>query len=137
MLFTRRPAGGGPADVASVDLLGGDLRIHASSEGTDDHSATPSPRRDELALVSDRDGNDEIYLCAAARGPARRPTDTPEWDEGAPHWSPDGELLVVTATPSERSQRSRLEDSRAGVLDRSGKLVFEAEGLMPDWMPAW
>ena len=63
VLFTRRPAGGGPADVASVDLLGGDLRIHASSEGTDDHSATPSPRRDELALVSDRDGNDEIYLA--------------------------------------------------------------------------
>ena len=137
VLFTRRPAGGGPADVASVDLRGGDLRIHASSEGTDDHSATPSPRRDELALVSDRDGNDEIYLAPLPGGPARRLTDTPEWDEGAPHWSPDGELLVVTATPSARSEKGRLQDSRVRVLDRSGKLVFEAEGLMPDWMPAW
>jgi dipeptidyl aminopeptidase/acylaminoacyl peptidase len=136
VLFSRRPAAGGPADVASVDLRGGDLRIVASRDGADDHSGTPSPRRDELALVSDRDGNDEIYLAPLPDGPARRLTDTPEWDEGAPHWSPDGERLVVTATPRARSG-GRLDGSRVRVIDREGKLLFETEGLMPDWMPAW
>jgi TolB protein len=136
VLFTRRPSGGGFADVASVDLAGGDLRIHASTPGADDQSGTPSPRRDELAFVSDRDANYELYLAPLADGPAQRLTDTPDWDEGAPHWSPDGERIVVTAAPHGRSKES-VEGSHIRVYDRSGKQVFDAPGLMADWMPAW
>jgi Tol biopolymer transport system component len=142
VLFTRRPAAGGPQDVASVDLRGGDLRLHASAPGSDDHAGTPSPARDEIALISDRDGNHELYLAALPDGPARRLTHTPEWNEEAPQWSPDGERLAVTvapagaAPPRTRSPDS-LADARVRVLDREGRVRFEAPGLMPEWMPAW
>jgi dipeptidyl aminopeptidase/acylaminoacyl peptidase len=142
VVFTRRPAAGGPCDVASVDLRGSDLRLHASAPGSDDQSGTPSPTRDELALVSDRDGNFELYLAPLPEGPARRLTDTPDWNEGAPHWSPDGELLVVTAAPRGGPAPGphgpgALQGSQIRVIDRSGRQIFEAPGLMPDWMPPW
>lgn len=142
VLFTRRPAAGGAHDVASVDLRGADLRLHASAPGSDEEAGTPSPTRDELALISDRDGNFEVYLAPLPEGPARRLTHTPDWNEGAPHWSPDGQLLALTAAPRDApAPRMRspdtLEGSQVRVIDRSGRLVFEAPGLMPDWMPAW
>jgi Tol biopolymer transport system component len=142
VLFTRRPAGGGPADIASVDREGGALRLHASTQAADDQSATPSPTRDEFAFVSDRDGSYELYVAPLDGGPARRLTDTPDRDEGAPHWSPDGERLVFTVAPREgpaprARSRDALEHARIRAIDREGRLLFDAPGVMPDWMPPW
>ncbi len=142
VVFARRPTAGGPHDVASVDLEGDDLRLHASMPQADDHSAAPSPTRDELALVSDRDGNLDVLLAPLAWGPARNLTRTPDWNEGAPHWSPDGELLALTVTPRDAPAAQirhpeALESSQVRVIDREGRLLFEAPGLMPEWMPAW
>ena len=133
VLFTRRPVAGGPADVASVDLRGGDLRIHGSEPGSDDQSGTPSPRRDEVAFVSDRDGNFELYLAPLPEGPARRLTDTPDWDEGAPRWSPDGTRIAVTAAPHggpapQMKSPETLDGSRVRVIDRDGKLALRDAG---------
>jgi Tol biopolymer transport system component len=142
VVFARRPAAGGPHDVASVDLAGGALRLHASAPAADDHSPAPSPTRDELALISDRDGSFDVLLAPLAEGPARNLTRTPEWNEGAPHWSPDGELLALTVTPRDEPaprmrQADALEHSEVRVIDREGRLLFQAPGLMPEWMPAW
>jgi len=142
VVFTRRPAAGGREDVASVDLQGGDLRLHGSEPGSDEHAGTPSPTRDELALISDRDGNDELYLAPLVGGAARRLTHTPEWNEEAPQWSPDGELLALTVAPAgapapKLRDAKSLARSRVRVIDREGRLLFEAPGLMPEWMPAW
>ena len=43
----------------------------------------------QIAFVSDRDGNTEIYVMDADGGNLRRLTDNPaiDWD---PSWSPDG-----------------------------------------------
>ena len=30
-----------------------------------------------------------------------------------------------------------LAEARVVVLDREGRALFEAPGMMPDWMPAW
>ena len=30
-----------------------------------------------------------------------------------------------------------LRGSRIAVLDRSGELLYETPGFMPDWMPPW
>lgn len=142
VVFARRSAAGGPHDVASVDLAGGDLRLHASEPRSDDHSPAPSPARDEIALVSDRDGSFDVWLAPQRDGPARNLTRTPDWDEGAPRWSPDGELLALTATPRGAAaprvrEPEELLHSELRVIDREGRLVFRAPGLMPDWMPAW
>ncbi|HXK22244.1 MAG TPA: hypothetical protein VMS55_06150 [Myxococcota bacterium] len=142
VVFTRRPRGGGPSQVASVDLSGGDLRVLAGADGTDAQSGTPSPKRDEVAFVSSRDGNSELYLAPLDGGAPQRLSRTPDQDEGAPHWSPDGERIAVTLAPREPGGASRrndetLEGTRVRVVDRSGQVLFEAEGLMPDWMPAW
>lgn len=142
VLFSRRPAAGGAHDVASVDRDGGDLRLHASTDRADDHSARPSPARDEFAFVSDRAGNGDVYLAALAGGAPRNLTRSPDRNEFAPRWSPDGELVVVIAVPAETdapqlADRTSLARSVLRVLDREGRVRLETPGLMADWMPAW
>jgi hypothetical protein len=35
------------------------------------------------------------------------------------------------------ADRDGLADAGVLVLDRDGNELFEAPGMMPDWMPAW
>lgn len=142
IVFSERPASGGPHDVASLARDGGDRRSHASLPDADDHSASPSPTRDEIAFVSDRGGHSAVWLASLAGDASPRvlaPSDA--LDQYAPRWSPDGERLVVTAVP--RGEPLRLDDreslarARLQVLDRDGSVRAETPGLMPDWMPAW
>ena len=60
-----------------------------------DHSPAWSPGGTQLAFVSDRDGNPEIYVTPLTGG-ARRITQRPS-AEGAPAWSPDGTHLAFTS----------------------------------------
>lgn len=142
VFYTRRPAAGGLHDVASVNLEGRDLRLHGSSDETDDHSAQPSPTRDELAFVSDRARDEDVYLVDLAGGAPRNLTRTPDLDEYAPRWSPDGELLVVTSVDADAddlglADRAALALARLRVIDREGRVLLDTPGFMPDWMPPW
>ena len=67
ILFTRRLEGGGKANLFRLDLETGTERRFASLPTANDHSAWPSPTRDEIAFVSDRDGSTDIFL-ARSRG---------------------------------------------------------------------
>jgi len=142
VLFSRRPASGGSHDIARVKADGSDLRVLASRPDADDHSARPSPRRDEFAFVSDRTGNYEVYVADASGRDVHRLTHTPDHNEFAPSWSPDGQRLLVIAidkrfgTPR-LTEPASLEHVTVRVLDRSGNLLFEASGYNPDWMPPW
>jgi Tol biopolymer transport system component len=137
-----REAAGGPHDVVSVASDGSDLRVHAGDPRADDHSARPSPTRDEFAFVSDRAGSFDVFVADLADGQARRITDTPDVNEFAPRWSPDGERLVVIVNDASAGA-PRLDDpeSLAAIhlraLDRDGRVLFEAPGYNPDWMPPW
>jgi Tol biopolymer transport system component len=143
IVYSRRPARGGPHQIVSIRGSGDDLRVIGGSEGAgDDHSARPSPTRDEVVLVSDRDGSPDLYLADLDGDAARRLTHSPEQSEFAPHWSPDGERIVATLTAT-RAGRPRLDDpeglaeARVVVFDRTGRQLFETRGFMPDWMPPW
>jgi Tol biopolymer transport system component len=140
ILFSRRPASGGPHDILSVDAAGGDPRVLASLPDADDHSARPSPTRDEMAFVSDRDGMPQIYLANLDGGELRR-LGPPGRSAFAPRWSPDGERLVATLAPVDVPLRlndpASLARARVVVLDRRGSVLLEAPGLMADWMPPW
>ncbi len=141
VFFTRRRSARGPGDLASIASRGGPVRIHLSLPEADDHSVRPSPRRDEIAFVSDRDGLPAVYLAPLPDGPARRLTGA-DRSAFAPRWSPDGEKLVVTATPANAgepslSDRAGLARARVVVLDRSGAVLLDVAGFMPSWMAPW
>ena len=142
IVFTRRPSGGqGWYEIDDVGVETRDVRVLVRSEDADDHSARPSPTRDEIAFVSDRDGNFDVFLARADGSDVRKVTRT-ERHEFAPRWSADGERLVVTVAESEYgmprlSDPEALRNTRVVVLDRSGAVLFETAGFMPDWMPPW
>jgi hypothetical protein len=50
----------------------------------------------KIAFVSDRDGNDEIYVMNPDGSGQTRLTDNPA-DDGAPAWSPDGTKIAFTS----------------------------------------
>ena len=166
LLFTRQPARLGGLShqrrIYRVAAAGGDARpVFESAESAvagprsnpsdlnelDEHSAQPSPTRDEFAFVSNRDsrggGNDsDLFLAALDGSNVRRITHTPNWSEFAPRWSPNGERIVVIATPVELGQPRLVEPSdlaqiRLRVFNREGDLLFDEFGMMADWMPPW
>jgi Tol biopolymer transport system component len=142
VVFSRRPASDGPGVIALIATGGGEPRVLPLEEGADLHSARPSPTRDEIAFVAERDGAAVVFLADLAGGSARALTRTAERQAFAPRWSPDGERLVVTTTPP-GTPMPRLADpdglaqTELLVLDREGHELFETPGMMPDWMPAW
>ena len=108
------------------------------SPDADDHSAWQSPARDEIVFVSDRDGSMDLFLADLAGEKLRNLTSSPDRDEYAPHWSPDGERIAAIVVP--RGAPMTASESTLGVthvlaIDRSGRTLLETPGAMPDWMP--
>jgi Tol biopolymer transport system component len=139
ILFSRRRASGGPFDVWSIASDGSDPRPLLGDPRASEHSSRPSPSRDEFSFVSDVDGRARVYL-AALDGSDVRALSPAGRSVFAPRWSPDGELLLVTLTEEvapDFEETASLAATRVAVLDRSGRLLFETPGFMPDWMPAW
>jgi Tol biopolymer transport system component len=138
IFFTRALEREGPRDLLRLDLETGAETRFASLAAADDHSAWPSPTRDEIAFISDRDGGTDVFLVDLAEGAPRNLTRSPQIDEGVPLWSPDGERLVILRRPrTESGGQPSADESRLAVVDREGQLLFETQGMMADWMPAW
>ena len=143
VLYSARPVSGGLRDVYLVAADGsGAPRLVAGSPDADDHSGIPSPTRDEIAFVSSRDGSMDVFLADLSGGPAVNLTATPDLDEYAPQFSPDGERIVFSAEPKRERPAGAGDDlvlpaAHVVVVSREGERLFEAPGFMPDWMPAW
>jgi Tol biopolymer transport system component len=108
----------------------------------DEHSARPSPTRGELAFVSNEGGAANVFILSLAGGGVRNLHPTTTLHLFAPHWSPDGDRIAVTAMKNDgRGVRAishgDLADLRVMVFDREGKQLFDQPGAMPDWMPPW
>jgi dipeptidyl aminopeptidase/acylaminoacyl peptidase len=140
VIFTRQRAGA-PRQIAVAPPGGAVRPLAAAAAGADEHSARASPARDEVAFVSDRSGSRDVWLAPLDGSAARDLTPTPDRDEFAPRWSPDGERLVVTAAPPQPPgpQGEKLDPERLTlvVLDRDGRVLLETPGMMADWMPAF
>ncbi len=142
VVLCRRRGRNQPSNIAVVTDDGNGIRSLASTPSSDDHSPKPSPTRDEIALVSDREGSRDVFLADVNGTWVRNLTSTPERDEFTPRWSPDGELLVLTVFPAgQKGPADRLKLSPAEgqlvVYDREGQVLLETPGVMPDWMPPW
>lgn len=142
IVYSRRPLAGGYHEIMNIAADGSDPRAIIRDADSDNHSARPSPVRDELAFVSDRTGAFDVYLASLDGENVRNLSQSANRHEFAPRWSPDGQRLVVTVTaetaglPTLGSLAS-LRESRILVYDREGNVELDIPGFMPDWMPPW
>jgi Tol biopolymer transport system component len=130
IVYTRRARIRSPGDLVMIRPDGSEGHVVSSMPAYDDHTARPSPTRDELAFISNRRGNPEAFLVPFTGGRAKRLTRTPHRHENAPRWSPDGEKIALTVLEAG-------EVYRVVVVDRDGAVLLDVPGQMPDWMPPW
>jgi dipeptidyl aminopeptidase/acylaminoacyl peptidase len=126
------------ATAIGVNLLrspgvGGVLPSPAPTAAAPEASSHPSsapwaPPAGEIAVVRTVDGNTDIYLLKTDGSVVRRLTDD-RADDRAPHWSPDGSLLVFARGNEDEGQVDLY------VLDVAGRTVKQlttASGIETD-----
>ncbi|MBT8335907.1 MAG: PD40 domain-containing protein [Gemmatimonadetes bacterium] len=89
------------------------------------------PESDQIAFVSDRDGNSDIFLFDLGRDSVVNLTAHPAMDYGF-SWSPDGEALAF-ASDRDGNQEIYLLDIASGVVSRLTE--HEARDGSPSWSP--
>ena len=88
-----------------------------------------SHHKPQIAFVSTRDGNPEIYVMDADGNNQMRLTNHPETDY-QPSWSPDGGRIVF-------SSNRNGGNSQIYVMDSNGKNVRRLTAGISDGQPAW
>jgi TolB protein len=141
IVFTRRPVGDADADILSIAPDGSDPQPVVAGAASE-HSARPSPTRDEIVYVSNARGTFDVFRADLDGGSVRALYSTPKHILYAPRWSPDGERVVATAIPADADRKEAPGDaaalqSRLIVLDRAGNVLLDTPGAMADWMPPW
>lgn len=143
IVFIKRTGSGEPGDVLWIRPDGTGLEPIADGAQSDEFGATPSPVRDEIAFISDRDGKPDLFFVRERERAPRNLTSSLDVDVRMARWSPDGQHLALTVIPRVMDQtkgnRSRqgLAHARLLVIDRQGRSVLEARGFAADWMPPW
>ena len=118
-------------DVFSVPIEHGPTRNLTRSSGAHDREPAWSPDGRRVAFVSDRDGEEEIYLVAQdGSGEPRQLTDGNQGRLSGLLWSPDGERLAF------RDQRGKLYVLHVASRDLV-EVADDAErsGLSYSWSP--
>jgi dipeptidyl aminopeptidase/acylaminoacyl peptidase len=119
-----RASDGRRLHVFVVDVAGGPVRQLTKGD-SHEHSISWRPGGDEIAFVSDRDGeervfNYDLWAVRAADGAVRRLSETAA-AEYSPAWSPDGRRIAFLATKRRlTSSETTMEDEHVYVMDASG-----------------
>ncbi|MCB1056123.1 MAG: PD40 domain-containing protein, partial [Acidobacteria bacterium] len=83
-------------DIFTVPAEHGSTRNLTRSSGAHDKWPTWSPDGKQIAFLSDRDGEEEIYLVDQAGGDLRQVTKGGHAMRYQPRWSPDGKRLAFS-----------------------------------------
>jgi TolB protein len=120
---------------------GGDIFvINANGTGLEQLTNTPavrnirpdwSPDGRQIAFVSRRDGNDEIYEMNADGSDPTRLTTNP-FSDNAPAWSPDGRKIVFQ---SNRDGNVEIYAMNADGTDQTRLTNYPGRDQDPDWSP--
>ena len=131
IFYTLTTAGGLP-QIRSVGLAGQDDRSVISAPGGNQSPAVSRDGR-RIAFVSNRDGNQEIYLSDLPSGVAKRVTQTKQ-RESSPRFLPDGQLVYVTESGGRR-KGSRIMRLAQGTAEPSVLVTTESPILSLDVSP--
>ena len=88
-----------------------------------------SHHKAQIAFISTRDGNPEIYVMDADGNNQIRLTNHPEEDT-APSWSPDGARIAFASNRNGGNHQIY-------VMDSNGKNMRRLTDGVYDWSPAW
>jgi Tol biopolymer transport system component len=81
--------------IVSNPVDGSPVRVLVDEPGTWENIAAYSPDGLRLAYITDKhEGRGELYVLDLTSGVPLRLTTTPEGEEWAPAWSPDGSTIV-------------------------------------------
>lgn len=134
VVFTDRGGEGAPSQIGAVRPDGSGLRLLAAQPGVRNERVEASPTRDEVAFVSDRDGQLDVFRMDFPDGEPRNLTRGLDLEAGPLYWSPDGERIAVGMEPREGSAPAAW---LVVVIDRHGRELLRTPGFSPDWMPPW
>lgn len=120
-----------PKDIYVINANGSGLARLTDGAGRE-KQASWSPDGRRIAFISDRDGNDEVYVMTDAGGSApTRLTDSPE-DDSYPTWSPDGRCLAFVSRRGDSWELHIMNADGSGLK----KLVDSVDwGSGPSWSP--
>jgi Tol biopolymer transport system component len=121
------------AQIAVAQLIspGADQATRLTSSIADDHWPRVSPDGSQIAFVSNRDGNDEIYLMSIDGSGQTRLTNSAARDE-APAWSQDGRQLVFTSDRDGDDELFRVNRDGSGLVQLTSNAVDDNAAV---WAP--
>ncbi len=131
-----RPDGKALVFASEHDLLRGLFRwdgtvTRLTSAPFADEAPSFSPDGSKIAVMSNRDGNWEIYLLEADGGYPRRLTDDPAADI-APAWSPDGKSIAFVSDRSGHEDLYLMHPDGTGVRPLTNDRAWDGR---PAWSP--
>ncbi|HVM46582.1 MAG TPA: hypothetical protein VMU04_01075 [Candidatus Acidoferrum sp.] len=113
------------------NLASGERRAFAHYNGSN-FSPAVSPDGSEVAMILDKDGWTDLYVCGRDSSDPKRLTRSPQ-DESSPCWSPDGRWICYAAKDREHRTLKKISPSggTAQTIPTSG-MPSPSE---PDWSP--
>lgn len=111
--------------------MGSLLAVAVVVAAADEADAVVSGENGRIAFVSDRDGNDEIYLMDADGTNLVNLTNHPA-DDRAPAWSPDGLRIAFASNRDGNDEIHVMEADGTNVINLTNHPANDAE---PSWSP--
>lgn len=132
IVFRGTHADSGAGQICSVKADGSDVQVVFTEPGILSFNPTVSPDGKRIAFVSNRDGNNEIYVVDVDGTNPRRVT-TDDAVDDYPTWSRDGQWLAFA---SDRDGDFEIFIVRPNGSDLRQLTDNSAQDIDPSWGPA-